>query len=187
MDIETDDDDARQRLTGRVVIGFGITFKIIVLVFMTVAFVKAEDIGTTFDGIVERGCTDAASATLGFNTIGGTIDDVQANSVGNITIEVLMIVYSFYSIYAAKAFNKNDIYKKNEVDIDMDSAVRGAVGPQNASAITMDPSPPPPPPPPADGGWTRYEADNGRPYWARTGQFGPETTWEDPHGGGEAA
>ena len=64
--------------------------------------------------------------------------------MGNITIEVLMIVYSFYSIYAAKAFNKNDIYKKNEVDIDMDSAVRGAVGPQNASAITMDPSPPPP-------------------------------------------
>jgi len=48
--------------------------------------------------------------------------------------------------------------------------------PQSGYGQAPRSAPQPPPPPPAAGGWTRYAAPDGRPYWSN----GRETTWTDP-------
>ena len=191
MDDLSEDDDEEQVCFAQVNYGFDFLMKIAKVACIIASFVAVGKAGAAFRNADK--CTDPTSAQMGFAQLDTTIKEIESNSVANICIEIVMLLFLLMSIYFAKAFNDYDPEqalieqerRKREEEEAREQQEATAAAPTDGMPMQPQPGMPPPPPPapprPVASEWTQlWDAQSNKPYWMNNTTR--QTTWQQPAG-----
>jgi len=107
MHDSSEEDDAWQVIYHRWGYGFDFGGKVGKVICIAISFLAVAKANKVFHNADQ--CTDALSAGEGFAFIASTIDTVAANTVTNVILEGLLLLFVVYCAFVAKAFNDYDV------------------------------------------------------------------------------